>query len=112
MEVVLIQVSFLTISFRQKNKNELMEYHGIFIPFINRVYSKCESTIFPFFGSLGLLALYLQTFVKTKIFSDNSNLTNLVDFPRLHENGKWIKYVYDRFYTLFKKWSCCSTLLW
>ena len=112
MEVVLIQVSFLTVSFRQKNKNELMEYHGIFIPFINRVYSKCESTIFSFSGSWGLLALYLQTFVKTKIFSDNSNLTNLVDFPRLHENGKWIKYVYDRFYTLFKKWSCCSTLLW
>ena len=39
MEVVLIQVSFLTVGSRKKKKkkNELKEYHGIFIPFINRV---------------------------------------------------------------------------
>ena len=111
MEVVLIQESFLAVGSRQKkNKNEFMEYHGIFIPFINRIYSKSGSLIFPFFTSWGLV-LYLQIFVKAKIFSDNSNLTNLSDVQRLHENGKWIKYVYDRVYTLFKKWSCCSTLL-
>ena len=38
MEVVIIQVSFITVGSRKKKKkNELMEYHGIFIPFINRV---------------------------------------------------------------------------
>ena len=33
MEVVLIQVFFFTVGFKQKNKNENTEYSGIFTPF-------------------------------------------------------------------------------
>ena len=38
-----------------------------------------------------------------KVFSGSSNLTNLVDLQRLHENGKWVMCVPDEVYTLFKK---------
>ena len=48
-EVVLIQVSFLTVGSKQKNKTELVEYHGIFITFKSQVYSKQGS---PFFSCL------------------------------------------------------------
>ena len=44
-EVVLIQVSFLTVSSKQKNKNEHTEYHDIFISFKSHVYSKDGSLI-------------------------------------------------------------------
>ena len=39
---------------------------------------------------------------KDKVFTDNSNLTNLFDVQRLHENGKLIKCASDGVYTLFK----------
>ena len=60
MEVVLIQVSFVTIGSRQKkkNKNDITEYHGIFISFKIRIYSKHGSPIFLLFGLWHLL-LYL-----------------------------------------------------
>ena len=41
--------------------------------------------------------------IKTKFFSDNSNITNLVDVQSLHENDKWIIYVSGTIYFLFKE---------
>ena len=82
-EVVLIQVSFLTVSSKQKNKNEHTEYHDIFISFKSHVYSKDGSPI-----CSQNLVLYLCVWVKVKFFYDNSNLTNLVDIQSLHENDK------------------------
>ena len=72
-----MEVFFLIVGSRQK-KTEFTEYHGIFIPFKSRVFSKYGSPIFPLFGSQGLV-LYLHILVKAKFFSHNSNLTNLVD---------------------------------
>ena len=87
MEVVLIQVFFLAVASRQKNKNELTEYHGIFIPFKSWIYSKHGSPIFHFFWVMGFSIISLH-FGKGQVFSDDSNLTNLVDVQPLHENGK------------------------
>ena len=50
-EIVLIQVFFLPVGSKQKNKNELAEHHGMFIPFKSRVYSKHRSPIFHLFAS-------------------------------------------------------------
>ena len=82
-EIVLSEVLFLTVGSKQENKNELMEYYGIFIPFKTRVYSKHGSPIFLMSGSWKMV-LHLHVWEK----GDNSNLTNLVDVQRLHENGK------------------------
>ena len=87
MEVVLIQVSFLTVGSRHKNKNVLTEYHDIFISFKSRVYSKHGSPIFPLFGVMGF-SIISPHFGKGQDFSGNSSLTNLVDVQRLHENCK------------------------
>ena len=40
---------------------------------------------------------------KGKVFSDNSNLTNLVDIPCQYENGKWSICASHGLYTLFRK---------
>ena len=74
MEFVLIQVSFLTIGSRQKNKNELTEYHSIFIQFKSRACLKHGSPIFPLFGPWDLVLS--PHFGKDKVFSDDSKLTN------------------------------------
>ena len=64
-EVVLIHLPFFTVGSKQKDKNELTEYHGIFMPFKSRVYSKHGSPIFTFFGS-GKMVLYLHVWEKVK----------------------------------------------
>ena len=38
-----------------------------------------------------------------QFFSDNSNLTNLIEIQRWHQNGKWIISVSNGVYTLFRK---------
>ena len=48
MEIVLIQVFFLTVGSKQKN-NKNAEYLGTFIPFESQLYSKSGSFIFFFF---------------------------------------------------------------
>ena len=82
-EVDLIQVYLITVGSNQKNKNELTQCHYILILFQKQVCSKQVSLILLLFQSW-CLVLYLQA------FSDNSNLANLVDVQRLHENGKRI----------------------
>ena len=99
---------FLTISSKQKTKNCCTEYYLIFLPFKTQVSSK--HSIFLLFDSQNLL-LYLRTWLKVKVFSDNSNLTNSVDVQSLHENDKWVC-VPNRIHSLFKKQFCCFTLLY
>ena len=67
-EVALIQVPFPNVDYKQKNKNEHTQYHGIFIPFKNQFYSKHESSTFLFFGSRSLV-LYLHVSVKTHLIN-------------------------------------------
>ena len=38
-----------------------------------------------------------------QFFSDHSNLTNLIEIQRWHQNGKWIISVSNGVYTLFRK---------
>ena len=38
MEVVLIQVSFLTLALNKNNNNKYVEFHEIFIPFKGHIY--------------------------------------------------------------------------
>ena len=38
-----------------------------------------------------------------QFFSDNSNLTNLIEIQRWYQNGKWIISVSNGVYTLFRK---------
>ena len=78
--------AFLPLVLSKKSKTK---YHGIFIPFKREAYSKHGSIIFLLFGSWSLI-LYLCVWVKTKFFSDNFKLTNLVDVQRLHQNGELI----------------------
>ena len=51
-------------------------------------------------------------FRKGKKFSDSSNLTNLVDIQRWHENDELIICVSDWAYTFLRKRSCHSTQLY
>ena len=94
-------MSFLTVGSKQKSKNKLTEYHGIFILFKSRVYSKHGSPIFSLFGSWKMVS-YLHVWEKAKLLQVTLNLTNLVNIQHLHENGKWIKCVFDGVYTLLK----------
>ena len=47
------------------------------------------------------LSIISPCLVKGKVFSDNSNLKNLVDVQHFHEDGKLIICVSDGVYTLF-----------
>ena len=67
MEVVLIEMSFVTGGTKQKNKNENMERHSIFRPFKIQFYSRQGGPIFLLFG-LWSLVLYLHVRVKSKSF--------------------------------------------
>ena len=67
MEIVLIKVFFFTVGSKQKNKNEMMEYHGTFIPFKSQLYSKLASPIFLLFRSWNSV-LYLHVWIKSKFF--------------------------------------------
>ena len=80
-EVVLIQMSFLTVDSKYKSKNENTEYHRMFIHSKSQVYSRQGSPIVLLFGSWSLV--YLRVRVKSKFLF---NLTILVDVQRLHEN--------------------------
>ena len=95
-------------SSKQKTKNELTKYHGIFITFKSCV-SQSKQGSWDWVVEFGSKFLCLG---KGKIFFDNFNLANLFDLHCLHEKGKLIEYVSDRVYTFFKKRSCCSTLLY
>ena len=74
MEVVLIQMSFLSVGSKQKYKNENTEYHGIFMLFKSQssLFKKKES-YFSLFQVMefNIISLCLG---KVKVFSDNSNL--------------------------------------
>ena len=75
-EVILIQASFLTIGSKQKIKNELTECQDISILFKSQVYLKQENQIFCCLG-------------KVNVFSDNSDLADLVRVQRWNGYSKW-----------------------
>ena len=90
MEILFIQISFLTVGSKQKNKNENTEYHRIFIHFKGQVYSRQGIPIFLLLESWSLV-LYLRVWVKSKFFS--------FEVQCLGENVIWCI-------------SCCSSLLY
>ena len=63
-EVVLIQVSFLTVGSKQKN-NKHAEYHDIFIPFKGQIYLKQGSHVSFLFGTWTLV-LFSHVWVKPR----------------------------------------------
>ena len=77
-EVILIQVYFLTVGSKHKNKNEYIEFHGIFIPCKSQFYSKhFEShfdggwnmfVVMESVWSWSNLVLYLHVWVTAKFF--------------------------------------------
>ena len=52
-------------------------------------FKSCQNVEAPLFSCLGYGA-----FVKGKVFSENRNLSNLVDIQREHENDKEITYMW------------------
>ena len=96
--------TFLPLVWSKKSKTK---YHGIFIPFKREAYSKHGSIIFLLFGSWSLI-LYLCVWVKTKFFSDNFKLTNLVDVQRLYQNGELIICVSNGVYISLFFHTCLS----
>ena len=110
-EVVPIQVFVFTVGSKQKIK---MNSQNTMASSYNSKVGSTPSNGVPFFPCLchGKWYYITSCLRKGKLFADNSNLTNLFEVQSLHENGRWIKYVSDGFYTLFNKRSCCSTLLY
>ena len=62
-EVVLTPLLSYNVVSKHKDKNENIEYHGMFISFKTHLYSKQGSPIFLLFGSWSL-ALYLLVWAK------------------------------------------------
>ena len=72
-----MQVSFLTVSSKQKNKIEPMEYHGI-VTYHSKVgCTKSMSPIILLFRSWSLI-LYLHVWVKAKFFLKMVNELNAI----------------------------------
>ena len=77
-EVVRIQVSFFTVGSKNDN-NKHTEYHVIFIPFKDQIYSKQGSHFSLLFGAwLG----------EAKVSTVNSYLAYFFDAERMDENIK------------------------
>ena len=81
-EVVLIQVSFLTVSSKSNNNNEHAEYHGIFIPFIGKIYSKQGSHISLLFGTWALV-LFSHAGALPEIFQGRGGFLELGHLDKL-----------------------------
>ena len=91
IEVVRIQVCFLTIGSKYNNKRA--ECHVIFIPFKGQIYSKQGSHVSVLFCTWTFsIFSHFFSFYFPEVSTVSSDLINFVDVQRLHENIKWIMY--------------------
>ena len=93
-EVFLIQVSFLTIVSKQKcsNNNELVEYHGIFIPFKDHMYQNMSHFSSLRDMNLSIISPCLGEANVSTVLLTLAGVNNSVNIQRLHENIKLIMY--------------------
>ena len=66
----------------KNNNNEHAEYHGIFIPFKDQIYSKQGSYVSFLFGTWNFCIIF-PCLDEVKVSTGNSDLTNLVDVQRI-----------------------------
>ena len=86
MELIHIQVSFLTVSSKQKNKNEHeIPWYLHTIQNLRLVKTREFDFSLVWIMEFSNISLCLG---KGKDFSDNCSLINLVDVQSLYENGK------------------------
>ena len=65
MEIVLIQMFYLSLAINKKNENT--EYHGTFIPFNSQLYWKPASTFFFLFESWNLVYHFVKSLLANLI---------------------------------------------
>ena len=98
-EVVLIQVSLLTVLSKQKNRNNTRS--TIASSYNSKVWST-QSTGVQFSPCLGHGKWYyiITCLGNGKVFAGNSKLINVFDAQLFHENVKWIICAWDLYYIL------------
>ena len=86
MEVILIQLPFYTVVFKQRIK---MKTPITIVPLHYLKVNSTQNKVVTFFSCLAhRVYCHISLFGLMQRFSDNSSLPILVDAQRLHENGK------------------------
>ena len=100
-ELFLPKCPFLTLVLNKNNNSKHAEYHVIFIPFKDKIYSKQVSQISVLFEKWTLVS-FPPMFGWSQSSTVNSDLTNFVDVQLLQENIKWISlYISNEIYPYF-----------